>query len=275
MTANQSCGRFECVKTKRYPSDLTDHQWEITKKLLPAPASTGRRRTLDLREVINAIFYIVVGGVQWRMLPRDFPCWQSVYFYFGRWRDDGTWKRIHDTLRAQVRLKSGRHKHPSAGSLDSHSLDSQSVKTGVMGGERGFDGGQLIKGRKRHVLVDTLGLVLEVIVTSAQVSDPAGARLLLSRLSGSCKKLRRIWVDGTYRGSLLSWAKTRIKAVITPVLRKDKLKEFVLVPKRWVSERTFAWLYNNRRLSKDYERQTASNQAMIHIAMTRIMLRRL
>jgi putative transposase len=223
-----------------------------------------------MRQVINAILYILVSGAQWRMLPRDYPKWKSVYHYFRQWRKDGTWQRIHDTLRAQVRQQAGRHKHPTAGALDS-----QSVKTTQVPGVRGYDSGKHVNGRKRHLLVDTLGLLLAVVVTAASVSDPAGARLLLKRLSGSCKKLRRIWVDGTYRGHLLDWVIEHCSFLLQPVLRPQGHKGFVLLPRRWVVERTFAWLTQCRRLSKDYEVLPESSEAMIYIAMIRLMLRRL
>jgi transposase len=160
-----------------YPTDLTDRQWDCIKDLIPAAKPGGHPRTLDMRSVVNALLYLVVTGCQGRMLPREYPAWQSVYTYFGQWRDDGTWQRLHDTLRAQVRERAGRHKHPTAGALDS-----QSVKTTQVAGARGYESGKRVKGRKRHLLVDTLGMLLAVVVTTASLSDPAGARVLLKRL---------------------------------------------------------------------------------------------
>ncbi len=258
------------MNTQPYPTDLLDRHWDCIKDLVPAAKEGGRPRSLEMRQVINAILYILVTGAQWRMLPKDYPKWQSVYYYFRSWRDDGTWQRIHDTLRAQVRRRAGRHKHPTAGCLDS-----QSVKTSQVAGIRGYDSGKQVKGRKRHLLVDTLGLVLAVIVTAAAVSDPKGARLLFKRMGGACKKLRRIWVDGTYRGKLMEWVVDHCWFLLQPVLRSDDQKGFVVLPRRWVVERTFAWLTQCRRLGKDYEVLPASSEAMIYIAMTRLMIRRL
>lgn len=255
-----------------YPTDLTDGQWDCIKDLIPDAKPGGHPRTLDMRSVVNAILYLVVTGCQWRMLPHEYPAWQSVYTYFRQWRDDGTWQRLHDTLRAQVRERANRHKHPTAGALDS-----QSIKTTqqVPKATRGYDSGKHVKGRKRHILVDTLGLLLAVVVTSASISDPAGAKLLLKRLGGACKKLRRIWVDAAYRGRLLEWVLLHFKFVLQPVLRPEDQKGFVLLPRRWVVERTFAWITQCRRLGLDYEVLPKSSEAMIYIAVTRLMVRRL
>ncbi|WP_407659933.1 IS5 family transposase [Litorilinea aerophila] len=259
------------VNTQRYPTNLTDSQWAIIQDLIPPAKPGGRPRSLDMRQVVNGILYLTVSGIQWRMLPREYPPWPSVYTYFRQWRDDGTWQRIHDTLRAEVCRREGRHKHATAGSIDS-----QTVKTGVNPmGIRGFDGGKRTMGRKRHILVDTTGLLLAVLVTAASVQDRDGARMLLGRLAGFGKKLRLLWVDGAYRDPPLDWVARRFRFRLQPVTPPRGQKGFTILARRWVVERTFAWLGLNRRLSKDYERLPASSEAFIHIAMIRIMLRRL
>ena len=230
----------------------------------------GRPRELDLRQVVNAILYVTVTGCQWRYLPKEYPPWQSVYYYFNKGRKDGTWLQIHERLRCQMRQQSGRHKHPTAGCLDS-----QSVKSSAVPGERGYDKAKHIVGRKRHLLVDTLGLLLVVVVTAACVSESAGARLVLSRMPGGCKKLRRVWVNGGYFGTLLEWALQCLRVVLEVVKRPPEQKGFAVLPRRWVVERTFAWLSNYRRLSKDYERLMPTSEVFIQIAMMRLMLRRL
>ncbi len=255
---------------KTYPSDLTDNQWDHIKEFFPVPQRTGRPRKNEVRRVINAILYLTKTGVPWRYLPQEYPPWRSVYGDFSQWRTDGRWQRRHDALRTQVRTKNGRHKHATAGCIDS-----QSIKTTAVAGLRGFDGGKLINGRKRHILVDTLGLLILVIVTAASVQDRDGAKLLCQKLRGSGKKLRRIWVDGAYRGELLDWVKANFRFVFSVVLRPEQQKGFVVLPRRWVVERTFAWLNNYRRLAKDYERLPATSEAFIYIAMSRLMLLRL
>ncbi len=265
-----SASDWEIIFVKKYPSDLTDSQWHHIKDLFPKPKRTGRPREVDFREVVNAVLYLVFTGCQWRFIPIDYLKWQTVYYYFSRWQKDGTWYRMHETLRSQLRRKKGRHKHPTAGSLDS-----QSVKTTAVPSSRGFDAGKKINGRKRHILVDTLGLVMAAVVTTGCVQDRDGLKKLLRIFGIHRKKLRKIWVDGGYRGACLEWVKARFRYCLEVVLRSDDMKGFVVLPKRWVVERTFAWLNNHRRLSKDYERFTKTSETLIQIAMMRLMLRRL
>ncbi len=255
---------------KKYPTDLTDSQWNHIKDLFPQPKATGRPRKIEFREVVNAIYYLLFTGCQWRFIPNDYPHWRSVYGYFRAWQKDGSWYRIHETLRSALRQKKGRHKHPTAGSADS-----QSVKTTAVPSSRGFDGGKKIMGRKRHILVDTMGLMVALVVTTACVQDRDGLKKLLRTFGVQRKKLRKIWVDGGYRGKVLEWVKFRFRYCLEVVLRSDEMNGFVVLPRRWVVERTFAWLNNHRRLSKDYERYIKTSETMIQIAMMRLMLRRL
>ena len=258
------------MTAKPYPTDLTDAAWDCIKDVVPPPKPGGRHRALAIRAVVHAIFSGVDGGITWRMRPHAYPQWPSVYWYVSQWRDRGAWQRLPDTLRTRVRQAEGRHQHPTAGCLDR-----QSVKTTALGGERGDDKGKNVTGRQRHLRVDTLGLLMAVSVTAASVSDPAGARLLCARLGGAGKKLWLIGVDGAYRGQWVAWVSQQRRFVLRVTWRPEGAKGLVLLPRRWVVERTLAWLNQSRRLSKDYARWTKSSEAMIFLSRTRLMLRRL
>ena len=255
---------------KTYPSDLTDNQWNHIKELFGTEKQRGRPTEIGLRLVVNAILFILVSGCQWRYLPKEYPNWQSVYYHLRKWKKSGKWKVLYGVVYAEYREKEGRHKHATAGAIDS-----QSVKTTAVPSNRGFDAGKKINGRKRHILVDTLGLLIAVVVTVASIQDRDGAKLLLKGIKGSGKKLRKIWVDGGYRGVLIEWAKSKCNILLEVVSRSEEAKGFVLLPRRWVVERTFAWLNNNRRLAKDYERFCDTSETFIYIAMTRLVLLRL
>ena len=257
-------------KTKTYPSDLSDTEWLLVEPLIPAAKSGGRPRSVDMREIINAIFYVVRSGCAWRMLPHDYPAWSTVYGYFWRWQHSGLWSQINDALREAVRLQAERESEPSAAIIDT-----QAVKTTQAKGERGFDAGKRVMGRKRHLLVDTLGLVLMVVVHAANIQDQTGAKLVFNKVKGRFPRLQLIWADGIYRGQLVDWLLETCGWILEIVMLEDKSKGFQLLPRRWVVERTFAWLGRFRRLSKDYEQYPATAEAIIYLASIRLMLARL
>src|SRR5882757_3267810 len=250
--------------------------WALVRPLLPVPdlRKGGGIRKYGNRLVLDSIFYVLRSGCQWRMLPHDLMPWDAAHRWFTKWRKDGTWDRIHDELRRQVRVAAGRDPEPSAAVIDA-----QSIKSSEGGEARGFDAGKRTTGRKRHVIVDTMGLLLVVAVTSASVQDRAGGRTVLARLAKGFRTISLVWADGGYANSvdstLLSWARDALNIVVEIVKRTDDVKGFKVLPRRWVVERTFGWLVRNRRLARDYERLTATSEAMIKVAMIRLMLVRL
>jgi putative transposase len=287
------------MESKRYPTDLSDEEWGLLETYLPASKWRGRPRLHSPREILNAVFYLLKSGCQWRMLPREFPPWKTVFHYFRAWRLDGTWERLNRTMRRLLREKLGRDPEPSAGIVDAQSAKS----TGVGGEQRGFDGGKNIRGRKRHLLVDTEGLVVEAKVHSAKVPDQDGIRRLLEPDRSRLPRLSYLWVDAGYRGRGKDWVQQALGVEVEVVNRSPKpppqkvleiwarewFKEghqmdlgklptrpgFERLPRRWVAERTFAWISHNRRMAKDYERMCSTGEAFIHAAMTRLIVRRL
>ncbi len=287
-----------CSPPRLYPTDLTDAEWQILEPLIPVVKPGGRPPIWSRRSIVNGIFYLARSGCQWRLLPREYPPWKTVYHYFRTWRITGIWERLNATLRERERVRQGRQCEPS-GCI----MDSQSAKTTSVGGIRGYDGAKKLSGRKRHILVDTLGLVLTVTVHAADIQDRAAVEQVLTGMKDRFRRLTHIWLDQGYTGAGKAWIEQHL-GWTTAIVRHapaergewhytrnhetgkmeggyvpftpEPNKGFKgVLPRRWVVERTFSWFGQSRRLSKDYERLAATEEAMIYVTMSRIMLKRL
>ena len=248
-----------------YPTNVSNSQWQIISKSL----NVERNRKYNLREIVNAILYLVKTGCQWRMLPGDFPKWTIVYYYFSVWKNNGVLEEIHESLVEKIRKRHNKNEEPTVGIIDA-----QSVKSTLVSSEdKGFDAGKKIKGIKRHIIVDTLGLILAVVIQSASVQDRDGAISVIDKLVESWKKIIKIFADSGYRGKLIGCVKNRFKIELE-IIKRDELQTFKILPKRWIVERTFAWIDTNRRNSKNYERLNQTSVAMVHLSAIRIMLNR-
>lgn len=255
----------------RYRSSLTDAEWKQIEPLLQRQRSPqGQKSHHGYRKILDGVLYVLRTGAQWRELPHEWPPWSTVYGQFWRWCRRQVWPPINAILREELRRELGREPQPSAGSIDS-----QSVKTTEAGGPRGYDAGKKLNGRKRHVAVDTLGLLLHVVVHAANVQDRDGARLLLTRMRGQFHRLQLLWADGGYRGQLEDWVREVCGWTLAIVDRPPDQHTFTVLPRRWVVERTFGWLGRCRRLAKDYERDPLLGESFIYLAMIKLMLRRL
>jgi putative transposase len=269
-----------------YPSDLSHREWSILEPLLPSAKPGGRPRSVDLHRILNGIFYLLRSGCAWRYLPREYGPWSTVFHYFRRWRLDGTWARIQAVLRENVRRQVGREPTPSAAIIDS-----QSVKTTEQGGPHGYDGGKKVNGRKRHILVDTLGLLLTVAVHPASLQDREGAKLVLTGLQQPFPRLSHLWADQAYTGPIVDWIQEQLGWTVEVVERSPRRgfqvtsageiqrvrlpAIFEPLPRRWVVERALAWIGRHRRMSKDYERLPSTSEALVYLTSIRLLLARL
>jgi transposase len=259
---------------RRYPSDLDDEEWAVLEPLLPPvrAGTRGRPPVHSRRAIVNAILYADRTGCAWRYLPKDFPPWRTVYGYFAAWRDDGTLQQVHDQLRDAARTAAGRNTTPTAAVIDSQSVRAADT---VPKATRGWDNAKKVNGRKRHIAVDTAGLLLAVVVTAASTQDRDAAKPLLWNLRRASPGVKLTWADGGYAGKLITWAATALKMTLEIVRRPDDLHTFQVLPRRWVVERTFAWISTHRRCTRDYERLPASHEAMVLWAMIALMTQRL